>query len=94
MTTADDLKRAIETAWVHLRPGGAALLCPDFVKETFRPQTKHGGHDRMLRSLRYLEWTHAPDPRDTTIVTDFVVAAHAVVYIPEPEATSPQTTGE
>jgi len=71
MTTADDLRRAIETAWVHLRPGGAALFCPDFVKETFRPQTKHGGHDRMLRSLRYLEWTWDPDPEDTTVVTDF-----------------------
>jgi SAM-dependent methyltransferase len=71
MTTADDLKRAIETAWVHLRPGGAALFCPDFVKETFRPQTKHGGHDRMLRSLRYLEWEWDPDPDDTTVVTDF-----------------------
>jgi SAM-dependent methyltransferase len=71
MITPGDLRRAIETAWVHLRPGGAALFCPDFVKETFRPQTKHGGHDRMLRSLRYLEWTHDLDPRDTTIVTDF-----------------------
>jgi len=71
MTTAGDLGRAIETAWVHLQPGGAALLCPDFLKETFRPQTIHGGHDRMLRSLRYLEWTWDPDPNDATVVTDF-----------------------
>jgi SAM-dependent methyltransferase len=71
MTTVDDLRRAIETVWVHLRPGGAALLCPDHFKETFQPQTMHGGHDRMLRSLRYLEWTWDPDPNDTTIVTDF-----------------------
>lgn len=71
MTTADDLKRAIETVWVHLRPGGAALFCPDHFKETFRPQTMHGGHDRMLRSLRYLEWIWDPDPDDTTVVTDF-----------------------
>jgi hypothetical protein len=41
------------------------------VRETFQPDTKHGGHDRMLRSLRYLEWTRDPDPEDTTIVADF-----------------------
>jgi SAM-dependent methyltransferase len=71
MTSADDLARAIETAWVHCRPGGAALFCPTHVSETFRPGTSHGGHDRMLRRLRYLEWTRDPDPNDTTVVTDF-----------------------
>jgi SAM-dependent methyltransferase len=71
MLTEEDLGRAIESAWVHLRPGGAALFCPDDVKETFRPRTRHGGHDRMLRSLRYLEWVWDPDPADTTVTTDF-----------------------
>lgn len=71
MTTEQDLGRAIETTWVHLKPGGAALFCPDDVRETFRPRTSHGGHDRMLRSLRYLEWVWDPDPEDTTVVTDF-----------------------
>ncbi len=71
MTTASDLARAMETAWVHCRLGGVALFCPDDVRETFRPRTRHGGHDRMLRSLRYLEWVWDPDPRDTTVVTDF-----------------------
>jgi len=71
MTTEDDLARAIETAWVHCSPGGAALFCPTWVRETFRPQTSHGGHDRMLRSLRYLEWTRDPDPAGTTFATDF-----------------------
>ena len=71
MTTEHDLARAFETAWVHCRPGGAALFCPDAVRETFRPGTKHGGHDRMLRSLRYVEWTWDPDPKDTTVTTDF-----------------------
>jgi SAM-dependent methyltransferase len=71
MTTKADLGRVIETAWMHCRPGGAALFCPTYVRETFRPQTNHGGHDRMLRSMRYLEWTRDPDPNDTSIVTDF-----------------------
>jgi SAM-dependent methyltransferase len=71
MTTERDLARTFETAWVHCRPGGVALFCPDYLKETFQPRTGHGGHDRMLRSLRYLEWVWDPDPSDTTIVTDF-----------------------
>lgn len=71
MLTEAELGRAIETARVHLAPGGVALFCPDDVRETFRPRTRHGGHDRMLRSLRYLEWVHDPDPTDTTVVTEF-----------------------
>ena len=72
MTTETDLRAAIETAFVHLRPGGAAVLVPDFVAETFRPETKHGGHDGSDgRSLRYLDWTYDPDPKDTPMVTDF-----------------------
>lgn len=72
LTTEKSLARAIETAWVHCRPGGAALFCPTHLRETFRPDTRHGGHDRMLRSMRYLEWTYDPNPEDTTVVADFV----------------------
>ncbi len=71
MNTERDLRSAMETAFVHCRPGGAALFCPDHVRETFRPRTSHGGHDGDGRSLRYLEWNHDPDPNDTTYVTDF-----------------------
>jgi hypothetical protein len=72
MTGEADLKAAFETAFVHLRPGGAAVILPDFTAETFRPETKHGGHDGPDgRSLRYLEWTFDPDPTDTTVVTLF-----------------------
>jgi trans-aconitate methyltransferase len=71
MTTEADLHKAIETAFVHCRPGGAALFAPDHVQESFRPSTSHGGHDGENRSLRYLEWTWDPDPTDTTCVVDF-----------------------
>jgi SAM-dependent methyltransferase len=66
MITEADLRSAMETAFVHCRPGGAALFAPDYVRETFRPKTSHGGHDGEARSLRYLEWTWDPDPTDTT----------------------------
>ena len=72
MTTEADLRAAIETAFVHLRPGGAVVLLPDFTAETLRAATRHGGHDGSDgRSLRYLEWTSDPDPKDTTVVTDY-----------------------
>ncbi len=73
MTTRADLRAALATAFVHLRPGGALVVAPDCVRETFRPKTDHGGHDGAGRSLRYLEWTYDPDPDDTSCVTDFAI---------------------
>lgn len=71
MTTEPDLRRALETAFVHCRPGGAALFAPDHTKENFRPSTSHGGHDGADRSLRYLEWTWDPDPTDGAYLVDY-----------------------
>jgi hypothetical protein len=71
MTTEDDLRRAIATAYVHCREGGAVVLEPDHTRELFEPSTKHGGHDRPGRAMRYLEWSYDPDPGDCTTITDF-----------------------
>ena len=71
MTTVEDLRRAIETAFVHCRPGGVALFCPDHVAETFAPSTDHGGHDGDGRAFRYMEWCWDPEPSDTTYVVDY-----------------------
>jgi len=72
LTTRTDLYRAIETAFVHCRPGGAALFVPDYARESFAPATRHGGHDSGNRSLRYLEWIWDPDPDDTSYIMDMV----------------------
>ena len=71
MATEKDLRKAMETAFVHCEPGGAALFTPDHVRESFRPSTSHGGVDGGGRGLRYLEWTWDPDPADTSYVVDF-----------------------
>jgi len=40
---------------------------PDCVKETFEPETSHGGEDAPDgRGLRYVEWTWDPDTSDDT----------------------------
>jgi SAM-dependent methyltransferase len=67
VTSESDLAQVFATAFAHCRPGGAALIAPDHVRETFRPETDHGGTDGPDgRSLRYLEWNWDPDPTDTT----------------------------
>jgi ubiquinone/menaquinone biosynthesis C-methylase UbiE len=71
MTNLIDLKAAIETAFIHCKPGGAALFAPDHTKENFKPLTKHGGHEINGRGLRYVEWVYDPNPSDENTITDF-----------------------
>jgi SAM-dependent methyltransferase len=71
MTTEHDLLLALETAFLHCVPGGLALVVPDYVRETFRPNTEHGGSDGEDRALRYLEWTYDPDDTDTTYTVEY-----------------------
>lgn len=72
ITTSDDLKKTFDTAYTHCRPGGLALFHPDFTRESFKPHTDHGGHDKGELGLRYLEWGYDPDPDDTTYIMDMV----------------------
>ena len=71
MATKEDLRRAIETAFEHCRPGGAALFAPDHVRENFVTLTDHGGNDGDKRSMRYMEWVWDPDPSDSTYTVDY-----------------------
>lgn len=75
MATESDLRLALETAFEHCEPGGAALFAPDHVRETFAPPyTDNGGEDAPDRSLRYLEWCWDPDPADDTYTVLYVYA--------------------
>jgi SAM-dependent methyltransferase len=77
MTTTADLRRAMETAYAHCRPGGLALFAPDATAEIFEESTGHGGTDGQDgRGVRYLEWTRDPDSSDTWVVTDYVFLLH------------------
>lgn len=73
MTSEDDLRLAVETAFVHCRAGGIAVFVPDDTIETFEPEIAHGGNDAADgRGVRYLEWTWDPDPGDTWTLTEYV----------------------
>jgi len=80
MTTEDDLRAALATAALHLRPGGVAVFAPDHIRDRFAVGTDHGGEDgpslpdgRPGPALRYLEWTTDPDPSDATYRVDYAV---------------------
>jgi SAM-dependent methyltransferase len=61
------LKATLATAARHCRTGGGVVIVPDFVRETFEPESSAQGEDAPDgRALRYLEWSWDPDPHDTT----------------------------
>ncbi|QSQ13820.1 class I SAM-dependent methyltransferase [Myxococcus landrumensis] len=77
MVTEADLRAALETVAVHLRPGGVALVAPDETTESFEPGvTSEGGEEPEVpgqgaRSLRYLMWAMPPKPGGTTFEVHF-----------------------
>lgn len=70
-TTQADLQAVFETAFEHLREGGAALFVPDCLQETFVEGHESHAADGDGRSLRCVSWWYDPDPSDTTHVYDF-----------------------
>jgi len=71
MTTEADLRAAMETAFVHCRPGGVAVLMPDHTAENHEPGSDSCGvDDPDGRGARLLEWHHAPGP-DGRVRVDF-----------------------
>lgn len=74
MTTEEDLRAALTTAHEHLKPGGLAVIAPDWTAETFEPRTSHEGADDGDRGVRYLEWVWDADPDDTKANCEYVLA--------------------
>lgn len=74
MLTESDLRAAMETAFVHTRPGGAAIFTPDVFRDTFEDETdfleNHGDDGRSMRGIIY-SWD--PDPSDCTYLTDYAL---------------------
>lgn len=72
MTEPRDLQAAIDTAAIHCRRGGTVVVLPDYVTETFKPNTEEGGEDAGDgRGFRFLAWVWDPDPNDTTYIVDY-----------------------
>jgi SAM-dependent methyltransferase len=72
MTSEDDLRQLMDTAFAHCRPGGVAVFVPDNVAETYQAVTGWGGSDGADgRAARFLDWAWDPDPADTWTVTEY-----------------------
>lgn len=89
LTSETDLLAAMQTAYLHTRPGGLALFVPDCFLETFREGAECEGADAAdtplgvaatpalaNRSLRYLEWSHDSDPTDGVYDEEFAYILH------------------
>jgi SAM-dependent methyltransferase len=74
MTSEEDLRAALITAYEHCKPGGVVVIAPDWVAESFRPHTTHEGEDSGERGVRYLEWIWDADPNDTKVNYEFILA--------------------
>jgi SAM-dependent methyltransferase len=73
ITSRDDLRKVIETAHAHCRPGGVALFVPDHVKDTFTPVSGEGGSsDAAGRQGSFRERTWDPDPSDDVITAEYL----------------------
>ncbi len=66
MSTREDLLAALETASIHLRPGGAIVVAPDDIRETFKEEAQLLEGDDGTRSLQCLQWDVDPDPSDSS----------------------------
>lgn len=71
MTTGEDVLAAATTAWVHTRPGGAAILAPDYLRDSFREQASLIEGEEGARALRAIEWCWDPDPADQTYAVEY-----------------------
>jgi SAM-dependent methyltransferase len=72
VTSEDDLRRVIETAFAHCRPGGIAVFVPDYTAETFQPGSGGGGSSTSDgRQGSFREWRWDPDPADDWIQVEY-----------------------
>ena len=71
MCSEADLRAAMETAWEHLRPGGAAVFAPDVLKAYFEAGSTLLEADDGSAHLRGVEWCWDPNPDDDTINVEY-----------------------
>jgi SAM-dependent methyltransferase len=72
ITSRDELRQVIETAFAHCKPGGLAVFAPDHTAETFRPGTGSGGSsDPAGRQASFRERTTDPEPGDDWILAEY-----------------------
>lgn len=73
MLTTEDLGAAIETARVHLQPGGLVLLAPDCLQDTFAgSRVVDWTRETEAKNVTFIEYVAQPSPGATTLQSVFV----------------------
>jgi SAM-dependent methyltransferase len=72
MLSEAELRQAMETAFVHLRPGGAAIFAPDHFRETFAESVENDSSVEGTRAVHSILYSWDPDLADTTVLTEYV----------------------
>jgi hypothetical protein len=72
LTTEPDLKRALDRAHVHCKPGGGAPFLPDAVAETWKPDTHQAATTATTAVCVTCNGAWTPDPEDRVFWTDLV----------------------
>lgn len=80
-----ELAAALATAAAHVREGGVLVVSPDYVRETFAPESEEGGADEGERSLRYVAFVNPADDHGYSV--DYV-------YVTKDGAAPPQVYQE
>jgi SAM-dependent methyltransferase len=71
MTSKADVIATLRTAYTHLVPGGALVVIPDVIRESFWERTLTGGNGDEQRAIQLMEWHWDPDPNDDTFCVEF-----------------------
>ena len=73
MVTEQDLRAAIETARVHLEPGGLVLLAPDCLSDTFAgSRVVDWTRETEHQNVTFIEYVAQPSPGATTVESVFM----------------------
>jgi SAM-dependent methyltransferase len=73
MLSEDDLRRAFETAYAHLRPGGVLVTAVEITPQSFRQnETIHTVHKTGDVEVVFIENHYDPDPSDSVYDCTFV----------------------
>ena len=73
MLTEADLAAAMATAAAHLKPGGLALLAPDWLRDTFAgPKVIDWTRSDRAVDITFIEYIADPDPTDSVIESVFL----------------------
>lgn len=80
LLSPEDIAKTLETARLHLRPGGLAFIAPTYTTETFEDgEVADDGTTTNVNDLTYFSYVHDPDPEDDTfeMILLYLIRDHA-----------------